>query len=248
MNPLNHPLEAFLRDLVANSLLGEGDQAAILGLPFRVRRLDAGSYLIREGSLPSHCAVLMHGYAYRQKTTGNGARQILAVCIPGDAVDLQNIFLEVSDHSVQMLTVGTVADLSREPLQQLVLARPAVARAIIQLTLVESSIMREWVVNVGRRDARQRIAHILCEFAVRLESRGLAGDHGFELPMTQEQLADATGLTSVHVNRVLQALQREGLIERNRRMVQFVSWERMRDVADFNPRYLHMREAGPSLT
>ncbi len=240
MNPLNHPLETFLRDLAANSPLAEEDQAAILGLPFRVRRLDAGSYLIREGSLPSHCAVLMHGYAYRQKTTGNGARQILAVCIPGDAVDLQNIFLDVSDHSVQMLTIGTVADLSREPLQQLVLARPAVARAIIQLTLVESSIMREWVVNVGRRDARERIAHILCEFAVRLETRGLAMNQGFELPMTQEQLADATGLTSVHVNRVLKVLEADGLISRKRRQIQFSNWRALQDAGDFNRAYLHV--------
>ena len=154
--------------------------------------------------------VLVDGFAFRQKVTGDGSRQILAVCIPGDAVDLQNMFLDVSDHSVQLLTQSHVADVPREALQELVLTQPAIGTAIIQLTLVEASILREWVVNVGRRDARERIAHILCEFAVRLESRGLAGDHGFELPMTQEQLADATGLTSVHVNRVLKGLEADG--------------------------------------
>src|SRR3954452_8487565 len=102
-----------------------------------------------------------------------------------------------------MLTRGTVADLPRDALQQLVLNRPAIGRVLIQLTLIQASILREWVVNVGRRDARERIAHILCELAVRLETRGLAAEQGFELPMTQEQLADATGLTPVHVNRVL---------------------------------------------
>ena len=242
MNPLKHPLEMFLRDLVNHSPLEAEDQAAILALPFRVRRLDAGTFLIREGSLPSHCAVLIDGYAYRQKTTGSGSRQILAVCIPSDAVDLQNMFLEISDHSVQMLTIGTVADLPREPLRELVLARPAVARAIIQLTLVESSIMREWVVNVGRRDARERIAHILCEFAVRLETRGLATGEGFELPMTQEQLADATGLTSVHVNRVLKSLETEGLISRRRRYIQFTDWRALQNIGDFSRRYLHMAD------
>jgi len=107
---------------------------------------------------------------------------------------------------------------------------------------VEASIFREWVVNIGQRDSRSRIAHLLCEFAYRLNAQALHAGDIYELPITQEQLADATGLTPVHVNRVLQALQREGLIERDRRMIRFPNWERMRDVADFNPRYLHTAE------
>jgi CRP-like cAMP-binding protein len=101
------------------------------------------------------------------------------------------------------------------------------------------------VVNVGRRDARERIAHILCEFAVRLEARGLAADHGFELPMTQEQLADATGLTPVHVNRVLKGLEAEGLIERKRRTIHFPDWRRLQDVGDFSRAYLHIPGEDP---
>jgi len=172
--------------------------------------------------------------------TGDGARQIMAVCIPGDAVDLQNIFLDASDHSVQMLTRGDVADVPREPLQELVLNRPGIGRAIIQLTLVEASILREWVVNVGRRDARERIAHVLCEFAVRLETRGLISGQGFELPMTQEQLADATGLTPVHVNRVLKALEADGLITRQRRQIHYSDWRALQDAGDFTRNYLHI--------
>jgi CRP-like cAMP-binding protein len=122
------------------------------------------------------------------------------------------------------------------------LTHPPIGRAIIQLTLVEASILREWVVNVGRRDARARIAHVLCEFAVRLESRGLLTDHGFELPMTQEQLADATGLTSVHVNRVLKALEADGLINRRRRHIHFDQWRALQDAGDFSRRYLHISD------
>lgn len=240
LSPYKHPLESFLRDVIAHERLGEADRDAILSLPFRQRKLDAGSYLVREGSLPVNCSVLVDGYAYRQKMTGDGARQIMAVCIPGDAVDLQNIFLDVSDHSVQMLTRGTVADIPREQLQQLVLTRPKIGRSIIQLTLVEASILREWVVNVGRRDARERIAHVLCEFAVRLEVRGLTSFNGFELPMTQEQLADATGLTSVHVNRVLKGLENDGLISRRRRHIHFPDWRALQDVGDFSRAYLHI--------
>jgi CRP-like cAMP-binding protein len=206
--------------------------------------MNAGSYLIREGDLPSHCTILVSGYAYRQKMTGQGSRQIVAVCIPGDAVDLQNLFLDVSDHSVQLLTDATVVDVPREALQELALSRPAIGTAILELTLIEASILREWVVNVGRRDARGRVAHVLCEFAVRLESRGLIDENGFELPMSQEQLADATGLTSVHVNRVLKWLESQGLISRNRRHTRFDDWRALQDVGDFSRRYLHIAGRG----
>jgi len=235
----NHPLDRFLWELTFHRPLDDDDRKAVLDLPLRIRRMDPGAYLVREGGVPANCAVLIDGYAFRQKVTGEGARQIIALCIPGDAVDLQNMFLNIADHGVQMLTSGTVADLKRSDLQDLVLARPAIGAAIIKSTLVESSIMREWVVNVGRRDARERIAHVLCEFAVRLESRGLSTG-GFELPMTQEQLADTTGLTPVHVNRVLKGLEADGLITRQRRQIQFPDWRALQDAGDFSRQYLHL--------
>lgn len=238
----DHPLFALVRQLELYSKLPDEDRKIVLDLPYRLRRLDVGSYLVREGDRPTHCIVLVTGYAFRQKVTGQGARQILALCIPGDAVDLQNMFLDVSDHSVQLLTNCTVADIPREAMQEVVLKRPAIGSAIIELTLVDSSILREWVVNIGRRDARARIAHILCEFAVRLESRGLTDNGGFVLPMTQEQLADAAGLTSVHVNRVLKGLEADGLITRNRRNIHYDDWRALQDAGDFSRRYLHISD------
>jgi CRP-like cAMP-binding protein len=240
LSPDDHPLQCFASELDRLVPLSEEDREAVLDLPGRVRRLDAGSYLVREGSIPAHCAILVDGYAYRQKVTGEGSRQILAVCIPGDAVDLQNIFLDVADHSVQMMSVGHVVDVPREHIQQLMLSHPNLSRAIMQLTLVEAAILREWVVNVGRRHARERIAHILCEFAVRLDTRGLASGDSYELPMTQEQLADATALTPVHVNRVLKSLESDGLIKRKRRHIQFPDWRALQDAADFSRTYLHI--------
>jgi len=233
-------LKLFLRDLESHSPISADDRQAILRLPMRLRRLDAGSYIVREGDVPKNCCILVEGFAYRQKVTGTGSRQILSVCIPGDAIDFQNMFLDISDHSVQLLTRATVADIPREALQALVLKQPAIGVAVIHSTLIEASILREWVVNVGRRDARSRIAHVLCEFAVRLEARGLASKEGFELPMTQEQLADATSLTPVHVNRVLKSLQADGLISRQRRNIQFIDWRALQDTADFSRRYLHL--------
>lgn len=235
-----HPLMPLLRDIESRAQLSSRDREAVLALPFRLRTLDAGAYVIREGDQPEHCCVLIDGYAFRQKITGSGGRQILAICIPGDAVDLQNLFLNTSDHSVQMCGRGMVADIARLAVQELVMTHPAVGAGVIQLSLVESSIMREWVVNVGRRHARERVAHVLCEFAVRLEARGLAEDGGFELPMTQEQLADTTGLTPVHVNRVLKGLEADGLISRRRRQINFLDWRALQGAGDFSRRYLHL--------
>jgi len=243
--PTEHPLERLARKLDIHHSLDDDDRAAILSLPYKLRWLEAQSYTLREGDRPDRCAVLVSGYAYRHKLTGDGNRQILSLQIPGDALDFQNMFLSESDHNVQMLTRGQVAEIPRAPLEEVVLSRVAVGRAVLIHTLVEASIFREWVVNVGRRDSRSRIAHLLCEFAYRLTVQGVVPSGSYELPITQEQLADATGLTAVHVNRVLKGLQAEGLIDRNRRIISFPDWQRLREVADFNPRYLHAPELAP---
>ena len=240
--PQENPLHLLVRKLEVHCSLNEADQRDVLALPHNLRRLEAQSYTMREGDRPEKCAVLLSGYAFRHKLTGEGARQILAIHIPGDALDFQNLFLQESDHNVQMLTRGVVAEIPSHALEELALSNRDVGRAILVSTLVEASIFREWALNIGRRDARTRVAHLLCEFAYRLTAYGLKPSGTYELPMTQEQLADSTGLTAVHVNRVIQNLQREGLIDPDRRMIRFPSWERMRDVADFNPRYLHTRE------
>jgi CRP-like cAMP-binding protein len=240
--PERHPLHLLLRKLETHRSLTRDDRAAILGLPHRVRHLEAQSYTVREGDRPERCAVLVTGYAFRHKLTGEGQRQILSLNIPGEALDFQNLFMPESDHNVQMLTRGIVAEIPMHAIEELVLAQPNVARAILGSSLVEASIFREWALNIGRRDSRSRIAHLLCEFAYRLTLQGIAPAGDYELPMTQEQLADATGLTPVHVNRVLKGLQAEGLIGRDRRILTFPDWQGLRDVADFNPRYLHPLE------
>jgi CRP-like cAMP-binding protein len=126
-------------------------------------------------------------------------------------------------------------------LQAAVEASPSLHRAITRRILVEASIFREWVLNVGRRDARSRMAHLLCEFAIRLRVAEMTGDHAYELPITQEQFADAVGLTSVHVNRTLRSLEADGFVVRDRRSIFIPSWKRLAEIADFNERYLHLR-------
>ena len=235
-----NPLEALLSNLELRSPLPQGDREAILALPHSLRSLAPGSYLVREGEPPTACGVLISGFAYRQKLTGDGGRQILSIHIPGEALDFQNIFLNSADHSVQMLTRGQVAMVLRSDLHKIARSSPAIGHAILVSILVEASIFREWILNVGRRDAKSRLAHVLCELAVRLDAHGLTEEMGYHLPMTQAELADALGLTPVHLNRVIRALEVDGLLVRTKRDLAFPDWERMRDLADFNDRYLHL--------
>jgi CRP-like cAMP-binding protein len=237
------PFDPLFRLLATHCPLSAADRDAILNLPHRIRTRDALAYLVREGDQPEICGVLVSGFAFRHKITGNGDRQILSINIPGEPLDLQHLFLEQADHNIQMLTRGEVAEIPLSALERLVLEKPHLARALQVYTLVEGSIFREWTVNVGRREAKAKLAHLICELAVRLQAQGLLEASSYELPMSQEQLADATGLTPVHVNRTLKMLEAEGLIERTRRLIRIPQWEHLRDAADFNRRYLHIREA-----
>lgn len=238
-------LELMLRRFRSRVDLDAGDRQALLALPYRLQTVEPAAYVVREGDRPDRSCLIVSGLAYRHKVTVEGARQIVGVHIPGDFVDLEAALLNVADHNVQALTRCEMAFVPKIALQELIMSRPTVAFAMWVDTLIDSSIFREWVVNVGRRDARTRIAHLLCEFARRLEVAGLAGEYGYELPMTQEQLADATGLTPVHVNRVLMALARDGLIERDKRFVGIPHWEALRRVAGFSETYLHLDQVRP---
>ena len=232
-------LMPMLRKLHLWMKLDEADAEAVLNLPHRVRRLGAGDFLVRDGEKPTHSCLLLSGFAFRHKITGDGGRQIMSIHMKGDVVDLQNALLRRSDHNVQALTSIQVALIPVEAVQELAFARPSVGKAMWYETLVDASIFREWTLNVGRRHAPARTAHLLCEFALRLEVAGLGQQCDYQLPMTQDQLADALGLTPVHVNRTLKALEKEGLITRSRRWIRIGNWVNLAAVADFDSNYLH---------
>lgn len=186
-------LALLVRKLNNHVVLSDQDQKTLLGLPYTVRDLSASSYIIREGDVPGPSAILLNGFAYRQKLTDHGNRQIISFHLPGDALDMQHLFLDRADHSVQALTPVRLAMIPRAALRNVAMKSPTIANAFAISNMIEASIFREWLLNVGRRDARQRVAHLLCEIAARLDGQELAADYGYELPMTQEQLADATG-------------------------------------------------------
>jgi len=245
MQPPAGPLDLFVRKLESHAPLGAEDRAAVRALPHRLATLESQSYMAREGDVPENCAILVSGLACRHKQTREGVRQIVGLNIPGDPLDLQNLFLDVSDHNVQTLTRAELAIVLRGDLRTLMSESPAVGHALRVLMLVESSIFREWVLNVGRRDAPARLAHLLCEVGVRLKAQGLSDGDDYELPMTQEQLGDALGLTPVHVNRTIRTLELRGFLERDRRRIRIADWPRMREFGDFNPRYLHLPRDKP---
>lgn len=236
-------LEPMLRKLQYFHALGADDCAALMELPFRIRTYERYHFVIRERDIAKHSCVLLTGFAVRTKMVANGNRQIVSVHMKGEIIDLQNSLLNVADHSVQMLTAGRVAMIPRDDLFRLAFDRPAIGRALWADTMVDASIYREWLANIGRRDARARIAHLLCEFSLRLKVAGIGEATGYELPMTQEQIGDATGLTSVHVNRTIKALQKDGLIDRsNPRSIFIGDWRKLAEVGDFDSGYLHLKD------
>ena len=223
--------------------LSEEDQAAILAMPFALRSLRPQEFLVREDDRPTHCCLLLSGFAIRHKVVGNGGRQIFSVHMKGDVVDLHNSLLRRADHNIQALTAVELAMVPVTAIRELATSYPQVAQAMWYETLVDAAIFREWTLNVGRRDARGRTAHLLCEFAIRLSVAGLSDRSHFELPMTQEQLADALALTGIHVNRTLRTLEEEGCIQRSKRSVRIVDFDRLARIGDFDIRYLHLDRA-----
>ncbi len=236
-------LDAMVRKLRQWRPLDAGDQAALRALPHRLIKFRPHEYIVREGDTLQGTCLMLSGFSFRHKVAGNGGRQIFSIHMEGDLAGLQNALLGTADHNLQAMDHVEVAMIPVEAIQDIAFNRPAVGRAMWHETLVEGSIFREWTLNIGRRDARTRAAHMLCEFAVRLEAAGLGERCNYELPMTQEQLADALGLTSVHTNRTLMGLGKEGLIARNQRAVQIVDWQRLTKVGDFDPAYLHLDES-----
>lgn len=219
--------------------VSDDDKVALIDLPWTERSFNRDSYIDREGERTSHCNLLLGGLAFRQKLVRTGSRQIICFHIPGEFVDLQNCYFDVADHNVQALTRLAVAEIDKKHLVNLISARQGVRRAIWIDTLIDSSIFREWVVNVGRRDAKTRIAHLLCELAARLDQSGVADGSAYDFPITQEQIADATGLTAVHTNRTLQSLRKEGLISLSSATLTIMNWSGLAEAADFSDRYLH---------
>jgi CRP-like cAMP-binding protein len=232
------PLVAKLETVTA---LPAEDREALTALCSEARELGARRTVIREGDRPDFVHLILDGWAARYSLLGDGGRQITAFLIPGDFCDLHVTILGAMDHSIATLTRAAIAYVPRAAIEALT-ARPAVARAFWWATLVDEAVLRAWLVNVGRRDAGEAIGHLMCELYLRMRNVGLTTDHSYALPLTQEEIADALGLTPVHVNRVLQRMRREGLISFAGGALTIHDYRRLEKASGFNPNYLHFEQ------
>jgi len=174
----------------------------------------------------------------------DGGRQILSFHVPGDIPDLQSLHLRVMDHGLATAIQSTVGFIPHDALRTLCHAHPPLADKFWRDTLIDAAIFREWIVNVGSREAPSRIAHILCEVFLKLQAVGLTNGNSFEFPITQGEIGDATGLSTVHVNRSIQKLRADKLISIEKGRCTIWDWERLKRAATFDPTYLHLKSVG----
>ena len=235
-----HQAHALIAKLGRFVPLNEEERDALAHVSRNGRRMNRGTDLITEGDKPVAVFLLLEGWAYRYKSMIDGGRQIMAYLIPGDLCDVQIFLFEAMDHSIGLLSDALVVKIPAAEMLDLMDRYPRIERALMWATLVDEATLREWLLNVGQRDALQRLAHLFCELCVRLKVVNLVdSSKTFSLPLTQSELADTTGMTTVHVNRSLQRLRQEGLIVMKAGKLTIVDFDRLAEVAGFTPNYLH---------
>ena len=241
------PDSAVASKLEAFTKLSADDRAALARITRHIRFVDARRDLVSEGHKPQFVHLVLDGWACRYKQLPDGKRQIVSLFVPGDFCDVNVHILKAMDHSIAAITRLKVAMIRPEEMAALTAERPRITQALWWHELVTAAVQFEWTLNVGQRSAYERLAHLLIELYLRLETVGRASNGRYDFPLTQNDLADATGLTAVHVNRTLQELRRDGLIELDRKQLQIVDFERLTNVAMFNPNYLHLEREGRHL-
>jgi CRP-like cAMP-binding protein len=204
-----------------------------------MQRVGPGEDLICEGDAVNSVRIVLSGWLCRYKTLEDGRRQIVNFVLPGETCDAYAYLLSVMDHSIATLTPVVYAEVKRAQFEALVAHDRSVAEAFWCETLVNSAIQREWATNLGRRLALERVAHLLCEVHERLLPIGLIESNSCAFPVTQTDLADATGLSVVHLNRTLQDLRSSGLILLRERTLTIIDLDALKATALFSPNYLH---------
>lgn len=226
--------------LRAIALLSDADANLLASLPVTLQNVPAGHDIVREGEISDRCCLLVDGYLIRHRIEAQGKRQIVSVHVPGDVPDLYSLHLRPMDHNVTSLGPAVVGFIPHAPLLA-VLARSFTLTGVLwRETLVDAALFREWVVSLGKRDAMARIAHLLCELVLRLRAVGLARGGRFTFPASQIDVADATGMTPVHANRMIQQLRRQALVQWEGADVTILDIDGLKRVADFDDRYLHL--------
>lgn len=241
MSSLIRKLEHFVR-------LSQNDRAILdRAASERVRKFGPRVDIAREGDRPKDVHLILSGWACRYKQLEDGRRQVVSFFLPGDLCDLNIFILREMDHSIGTITQVSIADLSRDFFDEMSAGHPRIVTAFWWESLVNAAVQREWTMNLGQRTALERMAHLLCEIFFRLRIAGLTREDSCDFPLTQADLADATGLSKVHVNRTLQELRSTGLIVLKGKLLVVPSLERLMNAGLFNANYLHMDREGRQL-
>jgi CRP-like cAMP-binding protein len=240
--PLSLATHPFVRKVESIALfkLSEEERAALIALPLQVAQFDAYQDIVREGDRPSRCFALLDGFASTYKTTFSGKRQIAAFHVPGDVPDIQSLHLKVLDNSISTIGPCRIGFVQHDAMRALFQAHPRIGSAFWRATLIDAALVREWMLNTGRREAYARMAHLFCELIMRLDAVGLMSDRTYSLPMTQPELGDALGITPIHVNRTLGDLRNAGLITVRSRRLTVHDWDGLVAAGEFDPTYLHL--------
>lgn len=233
-------LESFFRRIEHRDVLTPAERLALLGGVSTIARVAGGSDMVREGDRPHQSTLLVDGFAARYRLVASGERQFAAIHVSGDFIDLHSFPLKEMDHSVRALTDCTVVLFPHSVLKELTENYPHLTRLLWLLTLLDSALHREWITCLGRLSAAARAAHLFCELGLRLAAVGRGSPDSYHLPLTQQHLADALGVSSVHGNRVVQTLRGEGLLVWQTDRVMLPDLERIRALGEFDERYLHL--------
>jgi CRP-like cAMP-binding protein len=234
----------FVRRLENFEALSAGEKQAILEVSENVRTLGPRNLIIQEGDKPHNASLVLDGIACRYKLLADGGRQITAFLIPGDLCDGHMFVLDEMDHSIGTISACTIADIDPQTLAAITQKYPRIARALWWTSLSEKAVLREWLTNVGRQPADKRTARLLCELFMRLQAVGKAKGNSFEVPLSQIDLADATALSTVHINRVLRKFRERRLVAVERRSITIRNVEALMSFAEFYSNYLHLKHRG----
>lgn len=234
---------ALVRRLRTTSAVTDEDIKAVQALPITVRDYPAERNIVSDGQKATECCLIIRGFCARSKTTSEARRQILSIHIPGEIPDLMSLHLHVMDHDLSTLTPCTLGFIHHETLRLLHRRQPNLADMFWRDTLIDASMFREWIVNVGQRPAPARLAHVIVELRERLKVIGRIEGDSFEMPLTQEQIGEALGITAVHANRVIKQLRQDGIVAFHRGHVEVLDENKLMELAGFDSRYLHLSPA-----
>lgn len=237
VTPGRSVIQPFLDRVLQRSILSTAEQNTILSLPVRTRQVHRDQDFVGLGQRVDHACLVIAGLVGRFDQSGSGARQITALHIAGDMPDLHSVVQPTATSALQALDTSTIMQIPHGAIRQAAADSPAIAEALWRDCMVDAMIMAQWVTNVGRRDAHARIAHLFCEMACRFKAARANNKVTYKLRMTQTHLADASGLTPVHVNRTLMSLREIGTSFRGSD-VRIEDWAALAAAGDFNRNYL----------